>query len=437
VSRLPPAPSIQRRLGRALMLWSAVWALAVAAAVWQQADHEVDELLDDTLQTASQSLLPLLSAFPAAGAASRPAPAAADASSAANGDRDNNFAWQVVDRRGQVMARSDRAPAMPLHAAPQAGFSTVQDWRVFGHAMGSDGRMLYVAQTRAERVEAEGEVALSAALATLAVSLLGLLWLRARLRHELRPLQALSQRLEALDPSQAEVSLGPAERRELQPVHDALEGLGQRLARRVAHERAFAGHAAHALRTPLAAMDTQLAVAQREAPEALRERLQRVRDATGRLQRVVAALLALFRSGVSLQRQRLDVAAVLSRLPVEGLALDVEPGLQVDADPDLLAAALLNLLDNALRVGARQVRISQACPGCLRLHDDGPGMLPERRLALQRALDEQAYEGRTGLGLMLADMVAREHGGALRLPAVDRGFAAELCLAAVEESAPA
>jgi signal transduction histidine kinase len=425
---MTPPPSIRRRLSRALLLWSLVWAVAVATAVWQQAEHEVDELLDDTLQTASQSLLPLLSG-------GVPVPEAGPPARLADGESDNHFAWQIVSRDGRVLARSRLAPPAPLHSTPNAGFSNVHDWRVFGNTMGSDGRMLYVAQTRAERLEAKGEVALSAVLATLAVSLLGLLWLRARLRHELEPLQALSRRLAELDPADAAVSLGPAERRELQPVHEAIDALGQRLARRLAHERAFSGHAAHALRTPLAAIDTQLAVAQREAPDNLKPRLQRVRDAAGRLQRVVAALLALFRSGVELQRQRLDLAAVLARLPVDGLALDVEPGLQVHADPDLLAAALLNLLDNALRAGARRVRVSLPAGGCLRLHDDGPGVAPERRAALQRALDEQAYEGRTGLGLMLADMVAREHGGRLNLPPVDAGFAADLCLAGMEESA--
>ena len=64
----------------------------------------------------------------------------------------------------------------------------------------------------------------------------------------------------------------------------------------------------------------------------------------------------------------------------------------------------------------------------LRLVDDGPGVTPERREALQAALDAQAYDGVPGLGLMLADLVARAHGGRLRLPAPagDKGFAVEL-----------
>src|SRR6185295_5326482 len=110
-------------------------------------------------------------------------------------------------------------------------------------------------------------------------------WLRRRVARELEPLQRLSQRLEGHEPLDGLATLGPAERRELAPVHAAIDALGARLARRVAHERAFTAHAAHALRTPLAGIDAQLAVALREAPPALAPRLQRVRAAAGRLQR--------------------------------------------------------------------------------------------------------------------------------------------------------
>jgi K+-sensing histidine kinase KdpD len=67
----------------------------------------------------------------------------------------------------------------------------------------------------------------------------------------------------------------------------------------------------------------------------------------------------------------------------------------------------------------------------LRLHDDGRGVDPQRRADLADALDHQAYEGRMGLGLMLADLVARAHGGRLELPEVAAGFAAELHLGPV------
>ena len=64
----------------------------------------------------------------------------------------------------------------------------------------------------------------------------------------------------------------------------------------------------------------------------------------------------------------------------------------------------------------------------LRVHDDGPGVDPARRRELRAAIDAQDYAGRTGLGLMLADLVARAHGGGLSLPESASGFVVELDL---------
>lgn len=417
-------PAIGRRLARSLLGWSLVWCLAVAAAVWLTAREEVLELLDDTLMSSAE-VLGSLWVEPPGTAASLEAQV-----TVVHEHGSGRFAWQVVGPEGRLLARSSLAPAQPWRVEPEPGFAEAGAWRLYALPLGASGRLLYVGQTFEERREAQADIALSAALATLALGVLGHIWLRARVSHELAPLNRLSQRLSGYDPLQAGASLGAAEREELQPVQTAIDALASRLARRVAHERAFTAHAAHALRTPLAGIDAQLAVALREAPERLQPRLQRVRDASGRLQRVVAALLALFRSGVELQRQPVDLALLLARLPAVGLQVEVPDGAWLAADPDLLSAALVNLLDNAVRHGAHRVRVSQPQPGHLRLEDDGPGVSAERRADLQQALHAQAYEGRMGLGLMLADMVARAHGGQLQLPATASGFGVELQLPA-------
>jgi K+-sensing histidine kinase KdpD len=94
-----------------------------------------------------------------------------------------------------------------------------------------------------------------------------------------------------------------------------------------------------------------------------------------------------------------------------------------------LSAALINLFDNALRYGALRVIVDAPQPGVLRLRDDGPGVADARRRELQDALDRQQYESRMGLGLMLADLVARSHGGGLTLPPTDVGFEVALRMA--------
>ena len=292
--------------------------------------------------------------------------------------------------------------------------------------------MLYVAQTGAERAEAKFEVAVSAVLAALAAGVLGYFWLGALLRHELAPVQRLSDRLAEHEPLLPGATLGGAERAELETVHRSIDQLGQRLAQRLAHERAFTAQAAHALRTPLAGIDAQLAMSLRESPPELRPRLQRAREATGRLQRVVVALLTLFRSDGEPLREAVDLAVLLRQFPIERLRIDLQAPQPLDADPDLLAAALANLLDNAQRHGASRVTVSTPSAHTLRLDDDGPGVTAERREALRAALDAQAYDGVPGLGLTLADLVARAHGGRLRLPtpAENRGFAVELSFGA-------
>ena len=45
------SPSIRGRLANALLVWSLLWSLGVAVAVGLAAQHEVDELLDETLQS--------------------------------------------------------------------------------------------------------------------------------------------------------------------------------------------------------------------------------------------------------------------------------------------------------------------------------------------------------------------------------------------------
>lgn len=413
-------PSMGGRLANALLGWSLLWGLGVALAVGFAAQHEVDELLDESLQSTAMVMVRAL-------ALADLTPASVQAHTLPSTD-DGEFAWQVV-ADGRVLMRAANAPAAPLQRTPQPGFDSVSGWRIFGTAIGGNGRMLYVAHTQRERVEAQFEVALNAVLAALSIGLLGHFWLRLRVRRELQPLQALSERLRMHDPLARSPLLGAAERAELAPVHAAIDALGQRLADRVAQERAFATHAAHALRTPLAGMDAQLAVALREVAPEHQPRLQRVRDASTRLQRVVRSLLQLFRAGGEVKRQRVVLGELVAHLPVAGLAVQAEPdGAALDADPDLLAAALANLLDNAQRHGATHVSVRLIEAQRLRVSDDGPGTDATRLQALRDALASREASEPLGLGLLLADAVARAHGGSLSLPATPQGFVVELDL---------
>ena len=457
-------PSVRLRLSRAMWVWALIWGLVLSGVAWVSVSGEVNELLDDSLLSAAQGLWRPVSESVAAAESSSLAPVVQTRAATPlaglpgfPGDPPSyRIVWQLVQHvpHTQLLQASPGAPSEAFFATATAGLSDLPGWRVAGVATARAGEVFYAAQSQAERAEASTETLLALGLAMLPMALLGVWWLRRQVVEELQPLQRLSQRLDQFDPTIGGAWLGPPERAELQPVHHAIEALAHRLAQRMAHERAFSAHAAHALRTPLAGIDAQLAVALQQAPAELRPRLQQVRGAGQRLQRVLVALLGLFRSGAGVHLAPLELAELVRRLPVDGLQVQVREPSRLVADADLVSAALLNLLDNALRHGAKQVWISVPRPALLRVEDDGPGVDAARLAQLNLALrDPQpqpqplaqaqaqaqaqfpdagaaAPPGRLlGLGLTLAAFVARAHGGRVNLQAAARGFVVELELA--------
>lgn len=422
----PGLPSIRRRLSQALVGISIAWGIAVSAAVWLTARHEVDELLDNTLQESAEILLGLLSfnaaQLPLNGGGALPAPT-----------HDENLVWQIVGPNQEVLLRSHRAPMQPLADHQAIGMSDFgTEWRVYSQPFDASGRRLHVAQTGQERTEARLDTAIVISSSALIVGVLCAYLLRWRVRRELEPITALSQAVIAFDPVRPESQLMAATRAELHPMHVAITELGARLARRLANERAFSAHAAHALRTPLAGMVAQLAVAQRVSSADAQPHLQRTRDAADRLRRVVTSLLTMFRTGGDAKRQCVDITDLVEQLPFEQLSLTATGAAQAQVDPDLLAAALMNLIENSVRHGATRVSVDTRHEPDGRIvvavHDDGTGIAQADRVRLQQALDAQCYEGQTGLGLMLADLVARAHGGRVQVGRASTGCTVSLDL---------
>jgi signal transduction histidine kinase len=408
--------SIARRLLWVTGLGTLLIALAVTAAAVLAADGEVDELLDDGLQASAAQLSTLLQAPGDA------APPHVDAAEEAR------FAWAWFDAGGRLLRASPGS--QPVHWQPaQPGFADREHWRIYGLAL-RDGRgLLLVAQSRTERREVRADIRNHALLAALALAVLGLPLLAWLSQRELRPLQRLAERLTGFDASRTDprelaAQLGPPARAELLPVHEALRQLGDRLGARLAMEREFTAQSAHLLRTPLAGMEAQLAVAMKELPD--QPRLQRVREASRRLQHLLLALLRLFRNAPEVRRAPLDARALLAGLPLGGLQLQNGPPCPLHADAELLAAALLNLVDNAQRHGATRLWLERPADGSLLLSDDGTGLAEAERQALRLRLAAGAAD--QGLGLRLAQLVAEAHGGGLELPDSAQGFAVLLRL---------
>lgn len=210
--------------------------------------------------------------------------------------------------------------------------------------------------------------------------------------------------------------------------------------------RQFLADASHDLRTPLAGViagSEQLL----RTPAGRAEREQRlvavVRQAR-RAGRLVDDLLLMTRldagtCGTSPMRSLVDVPSVVDaelaalRLRYPGLIADyiAVPGIAVDADPDQLARALGNLLDNAAKAGD-PIRLSvQSSWGTVRIvvSDNGSGVpAADRERIFDRfvRLSSSRTDAGAGLGLPISRAIARAHGGELRclpLPVDSAGLA--------------
>jgi signal transduction histidine kinase len=112
------------------------------------------------------------------------------------------------------------------------------------------------------------------------------------------------------------------------------------------------------------------------------------------------------------------------------------PSMPVPLHRELLSQALANLIDNAMRHGADGGRIVlgmtvEAASLCLSIADSGAGIAEaDRAEALRRfgRLDRARSLPGAGLGLALADAVARLHGGRLELGDNAPGLIATLVL---------
>ena len=431
-----PIPSLRDNLLRSVVGWGAVWVLVMAVVMALAAQNEVEDLADASLQESAEWLYEVFLYAPQAlhtPSREQPLP-----------NHHEKLIWQWVDQAGQVQGRSHAAPVLPLRAVEEVGISNSDArWRVFGLVLPDSQGVVLVADRLAERWTTRIQAALVAVGVTMVMGIGFVVWLRRRMAHELGGLYQFSRQVVAYDPLNNRDAMQHPVWVELLPIRDAVLALGKRLLARVDRERAFSAHAAHALRTPLAGIDAQLAVALRECPPHLQPRLKRTREAAGRLGQVVASLLSLFRRSDHMEWSSLDLAEILGRTGVPGVSIETLGQTLVDGDAEWLSVAFINLLDNVVRHGGTAVVVRVHLDTqfqLIALEDNGPGIPTDRMHALNQALASQNYEGHMGLGLMLADWVARAHGGTIRLhPCAQPGVAGtrvEMLLRRVKQTYP-
>ncbi|MCW2777082.1 MAG: Two component signal transduction histidine-protein kinase/phosphatase [Frankiales bacterium] len=340
---------------------------------------------------------------------------------------------QVLAPDGSLLAGSaglTRRPAVAPVVRPP--FDLVLDGRRFRVLTRRAGADLVVVLTPRDDVE-ESVRRLSALLAVGAPVLLALVCLAiwVLVGYTLQTVERL--RVQLADVSAAgldqRVQL-PAARDEVRRLAETMNGLLDRLQASSRAQRQFVADAAHELRSPLTAVRTRVEVnARLDDLAAWQRAVPGLLEGTDRLNALVDDLLALAhlddgdpvstRTSVDLDDVVLRVVGRLR--DVAGVVLDtraVGAGL-VQGDPALLERVVDNLLANAARHAATEVRVALVTvAGEVRLTvaDDGPGIPEaERERVFERfhRLDAARSRGLggTGLGLAIVREAVVAHGG--------------------------
>jgi signal transduction histidine kinase len=188
-----------------------------------------------------------------------------------------------------------------------------------------------------------------------------------------------------------------------------------------------AARLAHDIRNPVTAARSLAQQLCREAPGTLAEPLHVILAELERVERQVAAILRFARRD-DVRPTRVDlgdlvhatVEAVRPRLDANAIGVDLAlaSGVTVDADPEKLRHALLNLVENAADAlastpGARRLTLAVENgreSARLRVSDNGPGVPPDALPRLFEPFFSLKATG-TGLGLAIVKRTVEAHGG--------------------------
>jgi signal transduction histidine kinase len=251
------------------------------------------------------------------------------------------------------------------------------------------------------------------------------------LRSALRPVAQMTEQAETWSEEDIDRRFARGEPHdELTYLAATLDGLLDRLAASLRHERRFSAEMSHELRTPLAKLmaEAELALRRERSESDYRESLQAVLANAHQIERIVETLVSAAQHdaqphGVA---NAVDVAEAVvsahshdaSSRGVDLELVDSPERVRVGVDQDLAERILHPVVENALRYGRGKVQVRVTRNGSsvlFAVDDDGPGVLADEHETIfepaVRGSAGRSTQSGAGLGLALSRRLARAASG--------------------------
>jgi two-component system sensor histidine kinase TctE len=264
-------------------------------------------------------------------------------------------------------------------------------------------------------------------------------------RRALRPLLELKDAVEGRAPGDLSPLDAQGSPDEVLPLVQSINRLFDLVNAQAASQRRFVADAAHQLRTPLAGLQSQVeawaqALEGQSQITLSADQVLKLRHATRRTSQLAHQLLALSRadarSSDAQPSQLVDLKLLCESTLEEYLDAAANKGIDLGLDAHvalvqghewLLRELLGNLVDNAIRYTPRGGHVTLRCgiagEAYLEVEDNGPGVpAAERNRMPERFYRVPGTPGEgNGLGLAIADEIARVHGSRLHIEAGTAG----------------
>lgn len=292
-----------------------------------------------------------------------------------------------------------------------------------------------VAQTQGgltEKLESISRTALYLGIGFFIIAALLAVWAA---EASVRPLKALTGAISRRGPQDLRpvTSLVPLE---MVPLVSSLNHFIHRLDMSLTRSEDFITEAAHRIRTPLATVRTQAEVAllRVERPEnraSLKEMIRAIDESSRAAGQLLDHAMVAYRSD-HLVPEEFDlsmlIVEVVERIqPIASLkdiqlVTHLDEGTIISGDPILIQNAIVNILDNAIKYSEVETRIDilvKKVKNCteVQIMDQGPGFPSDGNIDLTERFARGSNVGTTvgsGLGLTIANDVARAHGGTMK-----------------------
>jgi two-component system sensor histidine kinase MtrB len=255
-------------------------------------------------------------------------------------------------------------------------------------------------------------------------------------RYTLRPLGVVAAAAQRIAAGNLTTRLDPDTEPDLASLSVAFNDMADQLVRRLERDRRFAADVSHELRSPLQMLGAAASVIDKR-----RDRLDERTTAAGlltaeieRFQTLVHDLLELARSDQPVQRERVDMLALVTRVclarraPVDVVDATADAPVMWCVDRRRVEQVLINLIDNAMRYGGGPTAV-RVGDGFIEVDDAGPGVAEADRVSIfdrfvrGPAANARGDTGGTGLGLAIVAEHAAAHGGYATVTASPAGGA--------------